>query len=789
MTRGRGRPAPRVGIHTGPAVVSVSANSPAPVVLGATLDVALRLQASAAPGTVVISAATRSLVQRSFSTEALAPLPPAAGAADRLVPYRVREGSDSGEESAFDLAPLVGRARELDQLMNRWEEARAGTGQAVLLSGEAGIGKSRLLRALRERVSEGSGDAALRWLSVHGSPYTQNTPLHPVVNLLKRTLASWPGASALEQLDALLRAFSLSEALPLFASLLDLPLSNRPPLPSMPPERQREQTLEALVALLLEMSEREPVILLAEDLHWLDASTLAWLERLIDQTATAPLLLVMTIRPNTLDIPWGSRARVTQLTLGALDPRETERLILLLSGGQPLRPEVQQHIVAQTDGVPLFVEELTRSALEAGDSGEWRELPATLRDSLTARLGRLGTAKEVAQLASVIGRAFPLKLLAAVASHSVDTLERELRRLVQSGLVHRRGFGAQTRYSFKHALVRDAAYDSLLRRERQQIHLRIATAMDEEKRAGGEGAQSEEIAHHYMAGEQYDRAFECWLEAGRLAIGRSAHTEAIGHFQRGLQALEAQPASEDRDHREISLRSVLAVSLGVIRGQSAPEVEAVYERILTLTGQVGNVPHEIYFGLWNFYASRGKLLQARDLGQQRLAYGEASGDAESRILGLYTSAAADLFLGNLEQARDGFERLLSIYPREGLANQAIAYDIGIVALSLLGDTLWLLGLPDRAMQKADEAIELGRRFSPFTQSVALVDRMILATSMRDAATSRQRAQELIALSSEHSYQYWTVHWGISLALTGISPSSPPAEIDRRTRRTRPRRSR
>ncbi len=244
-----------------------------------------------------------------------------------------------------------------------------------------------------------------------------------MVNLLKRTLASWPGASALEQLDALLRAFSLSEALPLFASLLDLPLSVRPPLPAMPPERQREQTLEALVALLLEMSEREPVILLAEDLHWLDASTLAWLERLIDQTATAPLLLVMTIRPNTLDIPWGSRARVTQLTLGALDPRETERLILLLSGGQPLRPEVQQHIVAQTDGVPLFVEELTRSALEAGDSGEWRELPATLRDSLTARLGRLGTAKEVAQLAPVIGRAFPLKLLTAVASHSVVTLD------------------------------------------------------------------------------------------------------------------------------------------------------------------------------------------------------------------------------------------------------------------------------------------------------------------------------------------------------------------------------
>ena len=389
--------------------------------------------------------------------------------------------------------------------MNRWEEARAGTGQAVLLSGEAGIGKSRLLRALRERVSEGSGDAALRWLSLHGSPYTQNTPLHPVVNLLKRTLASWPGASALEQLDALLRAFSLSEALPLFASLLDLPLSDRPPLPPMPPERQREQTLEALVALLLEMSEREPVILLAEDLHWLDAEH-PRVARAPDQyDCDGPVASGHDDPPqhpgHTVGIAGprdpGLDARRTR------SPGNRTAHPTPVRGG-PLRPEVQQHIVAQTDGVPLFVEELTRSALEAGDSGEWREFarnPSRLADRPTrpprdrqgsgpARLGH----RPCVPAQTARGGRFP---------HSVDTLERELRRLVQSGLVHRRGFGAQTRYSFKHALVRDAAYDSLLRRERQQIHLRIATAMDEEKRAGGEEtAQSEEIAHHYMAGER-----------------------------------------------------------------------------------------------------------------------------------------------------------------------------------------------------------------------------------------------------------------------------------------------
>ena len=262
-------------------------------------------------------------------------------------------------------------------------------------------------------------------------------------------------------------------------------------------------------------------------------------------------------------------------------------------------------------------------------------------------------------------------------------------------------------------------------------------------------------------------------------MGRSAHAEAIAHLQHGLDALNATPASPDRDRLEIGLRSLLSMSLGVIRGLSAPDVEAVHERMLILTSQLGDdVPLGIYFGQWNFYASRGRLQQARELAQQRLALGEASGDDESRLVGLYTTAAADAFLGHLAQAREGFERLLAGYPKEGLSNPALAYDIGVVGQSLLGDTLWLLGQPEEATRLADEAIAQARRCSPFTQSVALVNRMILATSMRDAATSRQRAQELIALSSEHSYQYWVVHWRISLALTGISAASADAEIDR-----------
>ncbi|WP_239488617.1 serine/threonine-protein kinase PknK [Luteitalea sp. TBR-22] len=778
---GRVVPALRVGIHTGTAVVTTSPGAPEPVVLGATLDVALRLLASAAPGAVVVSGATRSLVHRGVVAEPLPSLAHGSGSGVGIAAWRMRDGQDGGDDAVFDLSPIVGRERELALLEARWQDARAGHGHAVLITGEPGIGKSRLLRATRERLDAAQGNAPLRWMATHGTPYTQNTPMHAVVQWLQRLLATAPGPTPAARLVGLLDDHGLGEAVPLVAGLLGIAVPPDRPLRAMPPERQREETLDALVALVLEMAQREPLVLLIEDLHWLDATTLAWLDRLIDQAQSAPLLLVMTLRPNTLEVPWAARAQVTQVTLGALAQEEVERLIRALVGDGALLPQVQAQIVARTDGVPLFVEELTRSVMEGGtsshDSAEWRELPATLRESLTTRLARLGPAKEVAQLASVIGRAFTLPLLSAVSAHPPDQLERELRQLVQSGLVHRRGFGVAARYAFKHALVRDAAYDSLLRRERQQIHLRIAAALEELQRTNGEEASHELLAHHYMSAERFAPAFEHWLAAGQSAMGRYAHAEAIGHLRQALTALAALPPTAERDRKEIGARGALVLSLGMVHGLGSPEVEATQERLLALVTQVGDVPHELAFGLWNFYASRGKLRRARELAQQRLEYGVAHGDGDARLLGLYTSAAADLFLGHFAQARDNFETLLSLYPPDGLATRAIAYDIGAVARSLLADVRWLLGEPARAIQAAEDALLEARQRSPFTESVALVNRMAMALSMEDAAGSATATEALIALSTEHGYQYWTVFWQISRAVQALRGPEPPADVD------------
>ncbi|MFY9821882.1 MAG: AAA family ATPase [Thermoanaerobaculia bacterium] len=752
----RGKPivlALRVGIHTGLAVVAVPPQDQEPMTLGATLDLAIALQSLAEPGRVVVSQATCSLIEKSFSFEAL-PSVQMPGLAAPLIPCRVLEPIESPTGvSAAGLRPLVGRKLEMDLLLSRWALVREGNGQVILISGEAGIGKSRLVLGVREHLEQGTAT----WWSCFGSPYTQSSPLQPVVSLLRQALLQGEGASTLDQLERSLRDVGLADAVPLFAPLLDLPLDARYPTLNLSPERQRERMLEALVAFVLEIAERQPLVLMIEDLHWLDPTTLAWLDRLIDQAASAPLLLLLTLRLHTLETLWGPRTHLTHITLTPLNGTEAERLIEGVAGEQTLPAAVQQQIVARTDGVPLFLEELTKAVLESHESGERQELPATLRDSLAERLDRLGSAKEVAQIAAVIGRVFSFELLAAVCSSVEAVLSQKLRRLVQAELVYCKGFGGQAKYLFKHALVQDAAYESLLKRERQQIHRQIAETLATRFPETAETAP-EILAHHYTEAGLIEPAIDFWDRAGSLASRRSASLEAIGHLDRALLLLQCLPEGPERDCRELRIQNARAAAIITGRGYTDPDVEQTYARAEVLAEHLEEAEERFWavLGLWSYHVSFGNLPQAVDLAEHLLRIAESERSPSLLSIAWYSLALCHFFQCCYTQALSELERAYELAaPDDSSYRARIGLDLRAVTLSFVSLTLGSLGQLDRAQQQREEAIALARQLgSPFTLGFAGLFGAALAHFLGDAATVRRLAREVYDLSSDLGFSQW-----------------------------------
>jgi predicted ATPase len=475
----------RVGIHTGLVVVGAigSGGRQEQLALGETPNIAARLQGLAEPDTVVISEATAHLIHGYFVCQPLG-AHGLKGLTQPLQVYQVLQ--ESGAQTRLDvvtphgLTPLVGRDEEVALLQRRWDQATAGMGQVVLLSGEAGIGKSRLVQVLKEHIAP-TPHTRIEW---RGSPYHQQSALSPVIDQLQRLLRGHHAASPAEQLRALEAALTasgvaLSEAVPLLAALLSLPLpASYPPL-TLTPQRQRQKTLETLLAWLYAEAQRQPALLMVEDLHWLDPSTLELLSLLIEQCAQKRLCLVLTARPE-FHPPWAMVAHFTALTLRRLAPAEVGRLVAHVVGDKAFPPAVLQEVARKTDGVPLFVEELTKTVLASGLLEEQEDryalhgplpplaIPATLHDALLARLDRLAAAKVVAQLGATIGRTFAYDVVQAVAPLDDTTLQRALMQLVEVEMVTQRGLPPQVTYTFKHALIQDAAYQSLLRSTRQQ---------------------------------------------------------------------------------------------------------------------------------------------------------------------------------------------------------------------------------------------------------------------------------------------------------------------------------
>jgi tetratricopeptide (TPR) repeat protein len=761
----------RVGVHTGPAVVTTGAPAADAVTLGVTLDLTVELPALGGPGDVIVSPSTASLIQKDFALESLPPvrLP---GFESPLVPQRVRELVSWPDERGAVRLPFVGREREMDLLLSRWELARDGTGQVILISGEAGIGKSRLALALRERLPEG----AARWLSCYASPFSQSSPLQPVVALLQRLLPLDPVRPPLEPVEAFLRDHDLADALPLFAALLGLPMEGRTPVAGLPPDRQREKMLDALVELLLAMTAQAPVVLLIEDIHWADPTTRQWLDRLIEQVPTVPLLLVLTLRLEASEASWGPRSHLTSITLSPLAEAEAGRLIDQVAREHSLPESVRLQIVERTDGVPLFVEELTKAVLESHELGERRELPATLRDSLAARLGRLGPAHEIAQLAAVIGRVFSFDLLAAISSRDEATLAQELRSLVQAELIYRKGAGKPPKYLFKHALVQDAAYDSLLKRERQQIHRRIAEAL-ESRFAGTAEAEPERLAHHFEEAAQTERAVRYRWKAGRLAISRSAGEEAIHQLSTALRLLADLPAGADRDRRELEVQSALSAAILLCRGYSDPGLERAYSRAEELAQRLEDRQEHFWavVGLQVYHLITGNLPRALELAERLLTLAEADGSPTLLSVAWFSLGTYHHWQWQHATAVIELEKAYDLTsPGDDSYRLRTGSDLRVLTLVHGSGSLAHMGQIDRAQLWGDQATAVAEELgSPFSLALARSFRAGLAHHLRDVTTTLREAQAVYDLATELGFDHW--RWQVSYMLAWAGLQSPGEE--------------
>jgi class 3 adenylate cyclase/predicted ATPase len=765
----------RVGIATGLVVVGDligEGSAQEQSVVGETPNLAARLQALAEPDAVVIAAGTRRLLGDLFEYRDLGAIG-VKGIAGPVSAWQVLR--PSVVESRYEalrgstLSPLIGRDEEIDLLLRRWGRAKTGDGEVVLVSGEAGLGKSRITAALQERL-HAEPHIRLRYFC---SPYYQDSALYPFVDQLGRAagfarddLAS----SKLEKLEALLaRAAPPDEDVTLLADLLSLPASERHPLPNLSPQRKKEQTLEALIRQLEGLARHQPVVMVFEDAHWIDPTSRELLDLTVERVRTLPVLLIVTFRPEFQPL-WTGQPQVTMLALNRLDRRDRTALVAQIAGGKVLPAEVADQIAERTDGVPLFVEELTRSVLESGLLREEAEryvldralppfaIPTTLHDSLMSRLDRLASVRHVAQIGAAIGRQFPYVLLRAVSRLPEDELEAALGRLVASELVFQRGTPPDAVYSFKHALVQDAARGSLLRSVRQQLHAQIAEALETHSPELMDN-QPELFAQHYAEAGLVEKSVACWGKAGRRSAARSAMAEAAAQLQKGLDQLALLPDGAKRQRQELEFWAALGAVLTTIKGYAAPETGQAYARARELWEQLGSPSEFLHvpYGQSRYHVHRGEFDFAQRLDEDLLRLSRQRNDSAGLVLGHTSSGRNLMFVGRLASSRSHLEEVLALYDptsHRSLVHQA-AFHPQVVAQGASGIVLFCLGFPDQASAMSAAAIAEAQRLAhPTSLALSLAFGAALLSLVGDDAALDERVDQLIAVAAKQGFPHW-----------------------------------
>jgi class 3 adenylate cyclase/predicted ATPase len=747
---GKGLLSVRIGMHTGPVVIADDGE-----VYGETPNVAARVQGAAEPNTVVITAATQRLVAGMFVVEDRGPQM-LKGVREPVTLYRVVQ--PSGVRSRLDVAAgrlsrFVGREVELATLVDRWERAQDGDGQNVLVLGEAGVGKSRLAYQLHEHLAA----VPHTWLECGATPYTEGTPFHPVIALVAQGLAFTPEDTAAEKLGKLevgLGTLASAETVALLAEFLGLP----PPAPlQMSRELQRRKTIDLLAQWNLSMSAVQPLVVLVEDLHWCDASTLELLGHLIAQSPTARVLLLATARPEFTPL-WPARSNLTTVQLERLTKRQARDMVTAL-GGPELPADTLDALVARADGVPLYVEELTKAVVEPGAARGVEAIPATLADSLMARLDRLSAAKEVAQRAAVLGREFGYPLLAAMAGMDEAALHHGLARLVDAEILFARGEPPAATYTFKHALIQETAYQSLLKRTRRQLHARVAQVLDERfpERVASE---PEVIARHYDQARLAAAASAHYQRAGERATRRSANEEAIRHL----------PETRERDQRELGLQMAIGAPLMAARGQSHPETEWAYARARELASQIGESPElpRVLAGMAAAYFVKGDLATAAEVAQEALAAAERTGDAFDLLSSHYLVGALLLYRGNFSRALQHLEHGIELYDpsKHGPLAYTVGFDPGVDARSHAAWCYWYLGQPDRALAMSDEAVALAERVEhALSLALALFWGGVVHIHRGEFDRGRERAEEVVVLAERFGFP---LYLGLGRFLRGFA---------------------